>query len=92
MQIERARNIVAPVTRRGAGVSIAVSVDGQLVWSEGFGYNSLERATLVQHDEPFRLYSLMKQVTAVLALQSVLNGEIEVDSTSTERAGTSVSC
>lgn len=84
LQIERGRNIVAPAIRRGSGVSVAVGVDGQLVWSEGFGYKSLERDKVVSADDPLRLYSLMKQLASVLALQSVLNGEIEFTTTARE--------
>ncbi len=84
LQIERGRNIVAPVIRRGSGVSVAVGVNGQLVWSEGFGFTSLKQSTAISADDPLRLYSLMKQVTSVLALQSVLRGEIAFDTTARE--------
>lgn len=75
-EIARARNIVAPLVRRGSGVSVAIGLDGELIWSEGFGYKSLAQDQEVSPTDQFRLYSLMKQVTSVLALQSVLRGEI----------------
>ncbi len=76
LAIERGRNIVSPLVRRGSGVAVAVGVDGELVWSEGFGYTSLGKEEPVRPDMPFRVYSLMKQVTAVLALQSAVRGEV----------------
>lgn len=84
LQIERGRNIVAPAVRRGSGVTVAVGVDGHLVWSEGFGYTSLKQDSQVAADAPLRLYSLIKQVTTVLALQSVLRGEITFSTTARE--------
>lgn len=84
LQITRGRNIVAPLTRRGSAISVAVGVDGKLVWAEGFGYRTLERIQPVSAQDAFRLYSLMKPVTALLALQSVLRGEIAFDTTARE--------
>lgn len=78
LAIERGRNIVGPLVRRGSGVAVAVGVDGELVWSEGFGYTSLRKEEPVRPDMPFRVYSLMKQITAVLALQSALRGEVDM--------------
>ena len=76
LAIERGRNIVRPLVRRGSGVAVAVGVDGQLVWSEGFGRTARAGGEPVRPDSPFRVYSLMKQVTAVLALQSAGRGEV----------------
>lgn len=76
--IERGRNIVNPLVRRGSGVAVAVGIDGELVWSEGFGYTSLREEEPVGPDMPFRVYSVMKQITAVLALQSAVRGEVDM--------------
>lgn len=80
LAIDRGRNIVSPLVRRGSGVAVAVGVDGELVWSEGFGYTSLEEEEPVRPDMPFRVYSVMKQITAVLALQSAVRGEVDMGS------------
>lgn len=84
LQIDRARNIVQPLTRRGSAVSVAVGVDGQLVWSQAFGYASLAKERPASISDEFRFYSLMKQLTALIALQSVLQGEIAFDTTAQE--------
>lgn len=78
LAIERGRNIVAPLVRRGSGVAVAVGVAGELVWSEGFGHTRLGGSEPVRADAPFRIYSLMKQVTAVLGLQSAVRGEVDM--------------
>lgn len=78
LAIDRGRNIVAPLVRRGSGVAVAVGVDGRLVWSEGFGRTAHADGESVTPDTPFRVYSLMKQVTAVLALQSAGLGEVSL--------------
>lgn len=74
--IERGRHIVAPLVRRGSGVAVAVGVNGRLVWSEGLGRTRLDEGEPVRADMPFRVYSLMKQVTSVLALQTALRGDV----------------
>ncbi|MGH7636110.1 MAG: serine hydrolase domain-containing protein, partial [Gemmatimonadaceae bacterium] len=76
--IERGRNIVRPLTRRGASVAVAVGVDGKLVWSEGFGREALEGGAPTRPDAPFRVYSLFKQITAAAAIQSAAIGEIDL--------------
>jgi len=84
LAIERGRNIVSPLIRRGAGVSVAVGVDGKLVWSEGFGFTSLDGNEQIKPYYQFRIYSLMKQITAVMALQSVLQGELSFSTPATD--------
>lgn len=78
LAIERGRNIMRPLVRRGSGAAVAVGVNGRIVWSEGFGRTSPTGAEPVTPDLPFRVYSLMKQVTAVLALQSAVAGEVDL--------------
>ncbi|HUF51410.1 MAG TPA: serine hydrolase domain-containing protein [Longimicrobiales bacterium] len=74
--IERGRRIVTPLVRRGSGVAVAVGVNGRLVWSEGFGRTRLDEGEPVEAEMPFRVYSLMKQVTSVLAMQAALRGDV----------------
>jgi CubicO group peptidase (beta-lactamase class C family) len=76
--IARGRAIVRPIASRGSAVAVAVGVNGELVWSEGFGRVARHRGATVQAHTPFRVYSLMKQVTAVLALQSASRRELDL--------------
>jgi serine beta-lactamase-like protein LACTB, mitochondrial len=78
LQIDRGRNIVRPLVARGSGVAVAVGVNGELVWSEGFGSTARDGGEAVQPDARFRVYSLMKQITAVLALQGAARGDVSL--------------
>jgi len=49
------------------GLAVSVSVDDQLVWSEGFGYRDLNRQHPIDPSETyFRIASLSKPITATL--------------------------
>ena len=76
--VARARAIIRPLARDGSAISVAVGVNGRPVWSQAFGRRARDGGSAVRPETPFRLYSLMKQVTAVLALQSALRGEVEL--------------
>jgi CubicO group peptidase (beta-lactamase class C family) len=67
----RARNI--------PGLSIAVSVDGEVVWSEGFGYANLEQGTPVTPETKFRIGSISKPLTAAALAQLYEQGKIDLD-------------
>jgi CubicO group peptidase (beta-lactamase class C family) len=69
--VMRARNI--------PGLSIAVSVDGVVVWSEGFGYASLEQRTRVQTTTKFRIGSISKPVTAAALGLLYEQGLVDLD-------------
>ena len=47
------------------GLSVAISIDGQVVWSDGFGYANIETGTPVTQATKFRIGSVSKSLTAV---------------------------
>ena len=47
------------------GLSVAVAVDGEIVWSEGFGFADLETRVEVRPLTRFRVGSVSKLLTAV---------------------------
>jgi serine beta-lactamase-like protein LACTB len=49
------------------GLSVAVAVDGEIVWAEGFGWTDVESRTPVTPHTRFRLGALSKPLTAVAA-------------------------
>ena len=55
--VEQARALVrADIAERGyPGIAIAVSVDGETVWSEGFGYANLEHRVPMLPSVKFRV-------------------------------------
>lgn len=56
-------------TARPAGLSVAVAIDGQIVWSEGFGFADLEQQVPVTSATKFRIGSVSK-VLAIAAWRS----------------------
>lgn len=64
--IELARQFISDSLRvhNIPGVSIAVSVKGDLVWSEGFGFADLEQKVPVTTETKFRIGSVSKPLTA----------------------------
>ena len=46
------------------GLSVAVSIGGEVVWSEGFGYANLEQQTPVTSITKFRIGSISKPIAA----------------------------
>ena len=61
------------------GLSLAVAVDGQIVYSEGFGYADLEERVPVWATTKFRIGSVSKPLTAVALVQLVEQGKIDLD-------------
>ena len=67
--VEQARGMVqADLAKRGyPGIAIAVSVAGETVWSEGFGYADLEHRVPMWPSVKFRVGSISKSMTAAAA-------------------------
>ena len=63
------------------GLSAAVGVDGQVAWTEGFGFADLENEVPAGPQTVYRLASISKPVTAVAIMQLVEAGKIDLDAT-----------
>jgi len=61
------------------GVSIAVSVKGEVVWAEGFGFADIENEVAVTTDSKFRIGSISKPFTAAAIAQLYSVGQLDVD-------------
>jgi CubicO group peptidase (beta-lactamase class C family) len=61
------------------GAALAVTRQGKLVYSRGFGYADLENKTPVEPDSLFRIASISKPITAVATLQLVEQGKLHLD-------------
>ena len=79
--IEDARRLVRMDQReRGyPGIAIAVSVDGETVWSEGFGYADLEHRVPMWPSVKFRVGSVSKSMTAAAVATLVEAGRLDLD-------------
>ncbi|MDJ1485485.1 serine hydrolase domain-containing protein [Cytophagaceae bacterium YF14B1] len=83
--IERARKIVTE-SNRGIGLpgaQVAIAVDGQICWSENFGFSDLSKGTLVNSTTIFRIASVSKLFTASALGKLIEKGKIHLDSTIT---------
>lgn len=61
------------------GMSAAIVKDQELVWAAGFGYADLENQLAAEPDTPYGLASVTKPVAAVLIMQLVEEGLIDLD-------------
>ena len=79
--VEEARALVrADLAARGyPGIAIAVAVDGETVWSEGFGYANLEHRVPMQPSVKFRVGSISKSLTAAAVARLVEDGRLDPD-------------
>ena len=73
-------DIAAELEALGApGGAVAVMVDGEVVWAQGFGTKHPEGDEPVEPSTLFRIGSVTKSLTAVAALQAVDRGDLAVD-------------
>lgn len=61
------------------GFSLAVAVNGRLVWSQGYGYADLEQKVPVTPETKFRIGSVSKSLTAAAVARLVQEGKLDVD-------------
>ena len=61
------------------GLSVAVAVDGEIVWAEGFGWADSDRRTPVTPLTRFRLGALSKPLTAFAAALLHDRGRLDLD-------------
>ena len=76
-----ARRIVDELMQRAAipGLQAAVAVDGQMVWSEGFGLANVELNVPVSPTTRFRIGSVSKTLTAAALATLVEKRQIDLD-------------
>ena len=79
--VEEARALVrADLAARGyPGIAIAVAVDGETIWSEGFGYTNLEHRIPMRPAVKFRVGSISKSLTAAAVARLVEDGRLDLD-------------
>lgn len=79
--VEFARVLVTSVMEESGtpGMSVAVGIDGRVVWSEGFGYADVEHRVPVWEETKFRIGSVSKPVTAAAVGLLVEGGKLDLD-------------
>jgi CubicO group peptidase (beta-lactamase class C family) len=62
------------------GIDVAVAIDGEIVWSEGFGFADLEhQAPVIAGKTRFRIGSVSKPITAAALGKLIDKGEIDLE-------------
>ncbi|KAJ1348113.1 hypothetical protein KIN20_003344 [Parelaphostrongylus tenuis] len=61
------------------GLSVGVSVNGQTVWREGFGFANIESGSRCTGDSIMRIASISKPITAAIAARLVQEGKLDLD-------------
>lgn len=74
---QRARTLV--VEHNLPGLSVAVAIDGEIAWAEGFGWADAGKEAPVTPRTRFRLGALSKPVTAVAAARLHDEGRLDLD-------------
>src|SRR6478609_1445012 len=69
----------AIVDQRIVGLSLAVLSDGELSYEGGVGYSDLENRVPAKAETSYRFASISKPLSAVLAMQLVEEGKLDLD-------------
>ena len=79
--VEKARSLVRALLVREnlPGISVAVAIDGEIVWAEGFGFANVERRVPVTPRTRFRTGSVSKTLTAATVALLHDRGRIDLD-------------
>jgi CubicO group peptidase (beta-lactamase class C family) len=79
--IDRARALVRDsMSANGIpGVSVAVAIDGRVVWSEGFGFADVENRVPLTTETRMRIGSVSKSVTSAAVALLVQEGKLDLD-------------
>lgn len=80
-QIEQIEKAITQAMARGniPGLSVAVAVEGQLRFSNGYGLADVENSVPAKATTVYRLASISKPVTAVAAMQLAEKGKLDLD-------------
>ena len=72
--------ISAEMSRYGIpGLSVAIVVDNQLVYANGFGMADLENSVRARADTVYRTASIAKPMTATAVMQLAEQGQLDLD-------------
>jgi CubicO group peptidase (beta-lactamase class C family) len=61
------------------GMSVAVSIDNQLVWAEGFGYSNYELKVKSSPSHKYRIGQVSEFITALTAAKLFEEGKLSID-------------
>lgn len=79
--IDESRSLVQRIKEEFGcpGVCVAVSVNGETVWSEGFGFADIENGVVCSPETVMRIASISKPLTATAAAKLCEEGKLDFD-------------
>jgi CubicO group peptidase (beta-lactamase class C family) len=77
--IEASRALIQERMGEYPGVSVAIGMDGEVVWAEGFGWADIEQRVPVRTTSKFRIGSVSKPMTAALLGLVYEAGQVDLD-------------
>jgi len=77
-KIEEARKLAFTLAAKFPAISIAVAKDGQLIWSEAFGYADINKRIKAKPNNLFRIYSVTKPLTGTLVAKLWEDGKLDI--------------
>jgi len=78
--IEQANSVAQEMMARGLpGMAVAVAVDGEIAWSQGYGYADVENRVPVWPTTKFRIGSVSKPLTAAALMTLYEQGKVDLD-------------
>jgi len=79
--VQKARQIALAhlTTENLPGLSVAVGIDGEIAWAEGFGYADLKSSVPVTPDHRFRIGTASTALTSAAAGLLLENGRLKLD-------------
>lgn len=77
--IKASRELVRARLNEYPGLSVAVGIDGHIVWTQGFGWADIEQGVRVRPSSRFRVGSTAKPMTAALLAHLYQDGLVDLD-------------
>lgn len=76
---EKASKILEPFLSTYPGISIAVGLENEIIWSRGFGFADTNNQTPVTSDHQFRYYSLSKSITGLALAKLIRSNQLDIN-------------
>ena len=77
--IGRSRELLQQVLTLYPGATVAVGLEGEIVWSAGFGYANVPKEIPVSTRTMFRIGQVAESLTAALAVRLAEGGRLDLD-------------
>ena len=77
--ISKARLIANELLEVYPGISIAVGIDNEIVWKEGFGWADAGKLIRVTPEHQFRMYSISKSITGIALSKLVEEQKLDIN-------------